>query len=574
MKTTNKVFTCVVFALLAFSLVFVGCSKKEEGAVANNAQQTATKSFDLNVCVASEPQTIDPALNSAVDGAIMAQHFFEGLMKWADSGKPVNDKGNMNYAELVNGQASSYQKVVNDDGTVTYTFKIRPDAKWSDGKAVTANDFVYSWRRLADPNTAADYCYMIDMVKGYAEVNSGEADPSTLAVSAPDASTFEVVLTYDCPYFLEICAFPAAFPVREDVVSAEPDTWTTSNGSKNYITNGPWKMAEWVHDSYIKMVPNEYHYDVANLGPDSITFRLMADSNAMLAGFRSNDLQYINQVPVDETPSLIASGELDIVDYIGTYYVSYQTQAEPFDDWRVRKAFTLTIDSKYIVEQITQSGQVPATGFVPAGVYDANPTGDDFRTVGGDYWEAPLTDEIYQKNCEEARQLLADAGYPNGEGFPVVTYLYNTGDAHKAVGEALQQMWQKALNVTVQLQNQEWNAFLETRKNGDFQVARNGWIADYNDPISFLDMWLTGGGNNDGQYSNPEYDAAIKEAKSSADPAVRMAAMHRAEDIIMGEDWALGPIYFYTNSYMMKENIKGAFYTPLGYYIFGYTYQN
>lgn len=574
MKTTNKVFTCVVFALLAFSLVFVGCSKKEEGAVANNAQQTATKSFDLNVCVASEPQTIDPALNSAVDGAIMAQHFFEGLMKWADSGKPVNDKGNMNYAELVNGQASSYQKVVNDDGTVTYTFKIRPDAKWSDGKAVTANDFVYSWRRLADPNTAADYCYMIDMVKGYAEVNSGEADPSTLAVSAPDASTFEVVLTYDCPYFLEICAFPAAFPVREDVVSAEPDTWTTSNNSKNYITNGPWKMAEWVHDSYIKMVPNEYHYDVANLGPDSITFRLMADSNAMLAGFRSNDLQYINQVPVDETPSLIASGELDIVDYIGTYYVSYQTQAEPFDDWRVRKAFTLAIDSKYMVEQITQSGQVPATGFVPAGVYDANPTGDDFRTVGGDYWEAPLTDEIYQKNCEEARQLLADAGYPNGEGFPVVTYLYNTGDAHKAIGEALQQMWQKALNVTVQLQNQEWNAFLETRKNGDFQVARNGWIADYNDPISFLDMWLTGGGNNDGQYSNPEYDAAIKEAKSSADPAVRMAAMHRAEDIIMGEDWALGPIYFYTNSYMMKENIKGAFYTPLGYYIFGYTYQN
>ncbi len=574
MKTTNKVFTCVVFALLAFSLVFVGCSKKEEVTVANNAQQTATKSFDLNVCVASEPQTIDPALNSAVDGAIMTQHFFEGLMKWADSGKPVNDKGNMNFAELVNGQASSYQKVVNDDGTVTYTFKIRPDAKWSDGKAVTANDFVYSWRRLADPNTAADYCYMIDMVKGYAEVNSGEADPSTLAVSAPDASTFEVVLTYDCPYFLEICAFPAAFPVREDVVSAEPDTWTTSNGSKNYITNGPWKMAEWVHDSYIKMVPNEYHYDVANLGPDSITFRLMADSNAMLAGFRSNDLQYINQVPVDETPSLIASGELDIVDYIGTYYVSYQTQAEPFDDWRVRKAFTLTIDSKYIVEQITQSGQVPATGFVPAGVYDANPTGDDFRTVGGDYWEAPLTDEIYQKNCEEARQLLADAGYPNGEGFPVVTYLYNTGDAHKAVGEALQQMWQKALNVTVQLQNQEWNAFLETRKNGDFQIARNGWIADYNDPISFLDMWLTGGGNNDGQYSNPEYDAAIKEAKSSADPAVRMAAMHRAEDIIMGEDWALGPIYFYTNSYMMKENIKGAFYTPLGYYIFGYTYQN
>jgi oligopeptide transport system substrate-binding protein len=264
---------------------------------------------------------------------------------------------------------------------------------------------------------------------------------------------------------------------------------------------------------------------------------------------------------------------LDIVDYIGTYYVVYQTQKAPFDDWRVRKAFTLAIDSPYIVEQITQSGEVPAAGFVPAGIYDADPAGKDFRTTGGNYWEIPTTDEIYAKNVAEAKALLAEAGYPNGEGFPVVTYLYNTSDAHKAVGEALQQMWQKELGVTVQLQNQEWNAFLENRKNGEYQIARNGWIADYNDPISFLDMWMTGGGNNDAQYSVAEYDAAIAEAKASADPAVRMAAMHKAEDIIMGRDWALGPIYFYTQKYMM-QNIDGAFYTPLGYFVFSYTSKN
>ncbi len=568
MKNLKKTFLVVLGLSLIVGMTFFGCSKQETASVA-----AASDTFDLSVCFASEPQTIDPALNSAVDGAVMLQHFFEGLMKWADSGNPATDKGNMNYAKLVNGQASSYEKTVNADGTVTYTFKIRPDAKWSDGKAVTADDFVFTWQRLASPETAADYCYMIDMVKGYAEVNSGEAEPSTLAVSAPDSSTFQVTITYDCPYFLEVCAFPATFPVRKDVVEADPDTWTTANNSANYISNGPYKLAEWVHDSYIKMVPNEHHYDAANLGPDTITFRLMADQNAMLAGYRSGDLQFIQDMPVDEVAGLLASGELDIVDYIGTYYVVYQTQKAPFDDWRVRKAFTLAIDSPYIVEQITQSGEVPAAGFVPAGIYDADSSGADFRTVGGDYWEIPTTDEIYAKNVAEAKQLLADAGYPNGEGFPVVTYLYNTSDAHKAIGEALQQMWQKELGVTVQLQNQEWNAFLENRKNGEYQIARNGWIADYNDPISFLDMWLTGGGNNDAQYSDAEYDAAIAEAKASADPAVRMAAMHKAEDLIMGRDWALGPIYFYTQKYLMQD-VDGAFYTPLGYFVFSYTSKN
>ena len=230
MKNLKKTFLVVLGLSLIVSMTFFGCSKKEASASVASASDT----FDLSVCFASEPQTIDPALNSAVDGAVMLQHFFEGLMKWADGGNPATDKGNMNYAKLVNGQAASYEKTVNADGTVTYTFKIRPDAKWSDGKAVTADDFVFTWQRLATPETAADYCYMIDMVKGYAEVNSGAADPSTLAVSAPDASTFQVTITYDCPYFLEVCAFPATFPVRKDIVEANLDTWTTANNSANY----------------------------------------------------------------------------------------------------------------------------------------------------------------------------------------------------------------------------------------------------------------------------------------------------------------------------------------------------
>ena len=519
--------------------------------------------FNININVASEPQTIDPALNSAVDGAIMTGHMFEGLYKWANSGELVAGLNDCSLAELVPGQAVSYDKADGENGEVIYTFHLRDGIKWSDGKDVTAGDFVYSWKRLATPETAADYCYMIDMVKGYAEVNEEGADPDTLAVEAPDDKTFVVTLTYDCPYFLEVCAFPAAFPVREDVVSADPDGWT--HNVSTYISNGAYTLTQWDHNSQIIMAKNEYYYDVDALGPDTLTFKLMDDNNAMLTGFNAGELDFIEDMPVDEIPSLLSSGDLRIAPYIGTYYVCYQTEKAPFDNPLVRQAFTLAIDSQYIVENVTQTGQVPATGFVPSGVAGKGP---DFRAEGGDYWTAPTTDEQYAKNVEKAKELLAEAGYPNGEGFPTVTYLYNTSDAHKKVGEALQQQWQTALGVEVKLENQEWAAFLETRKNGEYQIARNGWIADYNDPISFLDMWLTGGGNNDAQYSNPDYDAAIKEAKSTADPDARMAAMHRAEDIIMGQDWALGPIYFYTQKYMLNPEIKGMYYTPLGYFFF------
>lgn len=529
----------------------------------------ADEPFEITLNIASEPQSIDPALNSAVDGAIMINHMFEGLMKWKDSGVEANGSdGTATNAELTYGQAESYEKVENADGTVTYTFTLRDDAKWSDGKPVTAGDFVYSWQRLVNPETAADYNYMIDCVVNANGIMAGEMDPSELAVSAPDDRTFVVTIAAELPYFTELCAFPATFPVRQDIIEAKGDQWTFDTAS--YIGNGAYKMTEWEHNSKIVMEPNAEYYDVANLGPDKITFKLMDDQNAMLSGFRSGELDFIEEAPQAELAGLIASGEMKIVDYIGTYYVCYQTQKAPFDDPRVRKAFTLAIDRTYIVNQVTQSGQVEASGFVPAGIYDAaGASGDDFRTTGGDYYAE--TDADYEANCEEARRLLAEAGYPNGEGFPVVEYLYNTSEAHKAVGEALQFMWEEELGVTVTLNNQEWATFLQTRKNGDYSIARNGWIADYNDPMTFLDMWVTGGGNNDAQYSNPKYDELIRAAKLSTDPAERMDLMHQAEDLLMGEDGVLGPIYFYTQKYMVSDRIDGMFYTPLGYFFFLYT---
>lgn len=514
--------------------------------------------FNLAVCLASEPQAIDPALNSAVDGAIMLNHFFEGLIKWVDDGE-----GN---AMTAPGQAESWEKAENDDGTVTYTLTLRDGVKWSDGKDVTAGDFEYSWKRLANPDTAADYCYMIDMVQGYAAVADGSADPDTLGIKAIDDKTLEIVLSYDCPYFEEIMAFPATFPVRQDIVEGN-DEWTYDVSS--YVSNGPYKMKEWSHNAYILAEKNDNYYDYENLGPDTIRFTLLDDANAILAAYKSGELSFIEELPTDEMANYLASGELTVADYIGTYYVCFNTEDEVFSNPLIRKAFSLAIDRNYIVENVSQAGEVPATGYVPAGVNDAKgPGGDDFRTVGGEYYS--VAEEDYEKNCEEARALLAEAGYPNGEGL-TVEYMYNTNDKHKAIGEALQNMWKEQLGVTVNLSNQDWNVFLESRKQGDYQIARNGWIADYNDPCSFLDMWYTDGGNNDAQYSNPAYDAQIDAAKATANQDERMKAFHTAEDILIKEDSVLAPVYFYTQPYMLAPDIEGMYYTPLGYFFFGYT---
>ena len=563
----KKLLSVVLAVALTCSMV-VGCGSSNNTAKDDKSKASSGDDFNITVNFASEPMTMDPALNSTVDGGIMANHLFEGLMKWSDNGKEIDGTdGTSDGAEITYGQAESYDKEENEDGTVTYTFHLRDGIKWSDGKDVTAGDFEYAWKRLVDPATAADYSYMIDGVVNANEIINGEKDPSELAVKAVDDKTFEVTLTTDLPYFEEICAFPATMPLREDIIEENGDQWTFDPST--YISNGPYKLKEWTHNSQIVMEKNDNYYDYENLGPETITFKLMDDANAMLSGFKSGELDYIQEAPQAELPSLIASGDMKIVDYLGTYYVCFQTQKAPFDNPKVREAFTLAVDRTYIVDKVTQSGQVEAGAYVPSGINDAD--GGDFREEGGDYYKP--TDADYEANCEKARQLLAEAGYPNGEGFPVVEYLYNTNDAHKAVAEALQNMWEQELGVTVTLNNQEWAAFIQTRKDGDYSIARNGWISDYNDPISFLDMWMTGGGNNDAQYSNPEYDNLIKEAKTTSDAAERMKLLHQAEDILVGQDYVVDPLYFYTQKYMLADGIEGMYYCPLGYFFFGYTHQ-
>ena len=545
-------------------------------APADNAPEATTQGT-ITVCIASEPDTVDPQLNTSVDGAMMIHHMFEGLNKFEDDGH--------SNAIIAPGQAESYDRVTNADGTITYTFHLRDGIYWSDGQPVTANDFLFGLQRLVDPATAADYSYMVDGVIVNAHeiltmLNADEYEaapdgqkppaiyakqPSDLAVAVVDEKTLTIITVNECPYFDELLAFPALFPTRKDLVETYGDQWATDPST--YVGNGPYKMTAWDHNSFIEASKNEHYYNLAGQIPEHIKFMLMDDQNAMLTAFKNGQLDFVNSAPIDETPQLLASGELKVNPYIGTYYVSYQVQKAPFDDERVREAFTLAIDRNHIVDNITRTGQVPATGFVPSGINDADPSGPDFRARGGSWYGVDRGD--YVANCNRARDLLAEAGYPGGQGFPAVEYLYNTNDNHKAIAEALQGDWERELGVTVTLSNQDWAVFLQTRKQGNYQIARNGWIADYNDPISFLDMWVSNSGNNDAQYVNPAFDAKIFESRQATDPDTRMSILHDAEKI-MEDDFMLGPIYFYTSMYLLNSDLSGLYYTPLGYYFFNH----
>ena len=517
----------ILSLLLLISMLFTACGQ-------------ADVTDMLTVCVGPNPDTIDPALNSAVDGATLIIHGFEGLMTLDKNGVPIP------------GQAKSYD--VSEDGKV-YTFHLRDNLKWSDGKPLKASDFVYSWNRAISPDTAADYEYMYDIIDGY--------ESGTLNVTAPDDKTLVVTLVSPVPYFLEITAFPTFSPVRQDLIEANGDSWAVD--PKTYIGNGPYKMTEWVPGSHMMYERNKNYWDYKNLGANKLKFVLMEDDVAILNAFKNEEILLADQMPQDEIDAWREKPEFNLAGQLGTYYISFNVKKAPLDNPLVRKALTLAIDRDFIVKNIGKSGQQPAGAFVSTGLTDSDPT-KEFREVGGDYFDQ--TAAANEANLAEAKKLLADAGFPDGKGIPNIEYLYNEGTGHQAIGEALQDMWKK-IGVNVSLVSQEWNTFLNTRKNGEYFIARNGWLCDYNDPISMLDMWVTGGGNNDAQWSNTKYDDLISKIKTSTDPVERFKMMHEAEDIIF-EESMLSPIYYYVDLYLLNKKVEGFWSSPLGYKYFMY----
>ena len=552
----------------------------------------------IAVCLSSEPDTIDPALNSAVDGATLVSHLFSGLAKWGQ-----DENGAL--VLVADAAVELPEGVLNEDGTVTYTYTLKDGLKWSDGKDLTAADFVFAWKRAASEELAADYGYMFEVVKGY---------PNDLAVEATDAKTIVITLNNAVAYWNELLAFPTYFPVREDVVADE--AWATD--AATYVCNGAYTISNWEHNSVIVLSKNENYHDADSILMEEIQFYLSDDANNMLTNFKNGSWLLIDDVPTNEIAALKIEypEEFVVAGQIGTYYVCWNVNEDllPADSGltgaeaeaakaEIRNAIGLLYDRNYIVEEIGQAGQVPASSFVPMGMTDAD--GSEFYKNAGTSDEFDgyynVSAEAYEDNWAAAIETLKkyytfDEATQQFTNFPTLTYLYNTSEAHKAIGEYLAATV-ASVGITMNLENQEWNTFLNTRKNGDYSVARNGWLADYNDPICFLDMWVTASGNNDVQFGKgahaelamydldltalgydvkvedgtwaETYDVVISLIKTCTDNDTRYALMHVAEDMLMSTG-CIVPLYFYTDIYMIDDSVEGFFANPLGYKYFMY----
>ena len=562
-----KKMALVLAAVMASGMILSGCGSSSDNTATTAAEGSTTAAsadgetaapatetaggLDLSVQVGPDPETIDPALNSAIDGANVIIHAFETLLT-------VDENG-----EVVPGQAESYE--VSEDG-LTYTFHLRDGLKWSDGSDLTAEDFVYGWKRLADPNTAAPYAFdMLGYVKGYDEAAAGNID--ALGVSAPDAQTFVVELSVPCVYFSKLVTHASMVPIQKATIEANGDQWTLT--PETYVSNGPMKMSEWVPGSHITFVKNENYWNADAVTLNSLKFVLMEDANAAYSAYQTGEVSLIKTVPTEEIPNLEQTEDFHVEPIMGTYYISFQTEKEPFNDPNVRKALSLAIDREYVANTVMQGTYSPAENFVGPGISDAE-LGSSFEDVtrennGGNFFHL----DNYEADVEQAKQLLADAGYPNGEGFPTVEYMTNDDSYHVPIAEYLQSCWKENLGINMEIKVVEWSSFTPTRRSGDFQIARNGWVYDYDDPSNMLNLFVSTSGNNDGNYNNPEYDALIDQANSTADVAEHYSLLHEAENMLLN-DAAMAPLAYYNDFWLQKPELQNVYHSAYGYWYFMY----
>lgn len=559
----KKALSLLLAACMVFGLAACGSSETPEASTDNTTTSTSTSTEtnqaadaattvstgdkELAVQIGPDPETIDPALNSAVDGGNMLLHSHECLLIVDQDGK------------LQPGQAESYE--VSEDG-LTWTFHLREGLKWSDGSDLTANDFVYSWKRVCDPMVAAPYAEtVLGMVKGYEDAIGGNLD--ALAVTAPDDLTLVVELNAPCSYFGSLAAFATLSPVQQATVEANGDAWATA--PETYISNGPFYMTEWVPGSHITFSKNPYYWNADAIKLDRLKFVLMEDSNAAYSAYQTGEVLMIKDVPTEEIPSLEGNSDFYVDPIIGTYYVSLNIQRAPFDNADVRKALSLAVDREYVASTLMQGTYSAASNFMGPGWIDTDGTEFMANANGGN----PYIDTTnHEANLEEAKQLLADAGYPDGEGFPTITYTTNDAGYHKVVAEYLQQAWAE-LGIDLQVNIVEWSSFTPMRRNGEFDAARNGWVGDYSDPSNMIELFYTTNGNNDGKFSNADFDAAIELSRTTLDAAERSKALHTAEDILMEEAGCI-PIAYYNDFWLQSEKITGSWHSACGYWYFMY----
>ena len=544
----KKLCAVVLAATLATSL-FIGCGDSSSNSGSSSSNQQLV--FNLG----EDPETMDPTLNNSSGAGTMILNAFEGLMVLDENDQPVE------------GTAESME--VSEDGLV-YTFKIREDAKWSDGEAVTADNFKYSWLRALNKETAAEYAYQLFYIKNAEKFYNGEATAEEVGINVIDEKTLEVTLETPTAYFPQLLAFTTYVPLREDIVSANPEGWATN--PETYVSNGPFKLVQWDMKDQLVFEKNENYWDKDSVKLESLTFKLVTDDTTAYSELKAGNFDMVNSVPTNEIEPGIEEGLVHVNPKLGNYYFAInvgkqdtlsEDVKEVLNNKLVRQALNLAIDRQEIIDNVGKAEQIPAYSFVPQGITDEN--GNDFASK--EYYDP----SDMEGNIAKAKELLKEAGYENGNGIPTIELMYNSEGAHKDICQIIQQNWEE-IGVNVELTNQEWAVFLNTRQQGDYQIARHGWIGDYIDPMTFLDLWATGGGNNDCGFSNARYDELIAAAKVETDSAKRLEMLREAEDILMDEMPIL-PIYYYTTVTAANENVKGVRISTLGKISFKYAYK-
>ena len=524
--------------LLALVLVVSACSGSTgSDEKDDNAAEKEEGPKVLNLNNTSEPGSLHPALAQGTHESWILEHSFEGLISKDENGN------------IVPGMAESWEP--SEDG-LTWTFTLKDDVKWSNGDPVTAHDFEYAWKYALAPETAATYAYQLYYLAGGEDYNSGKGSADDVGVKATDDTTLVVTLTSPTPYFLDLTSFYAYYPVNKAVQEANPD-WAKS--ADNYVSNGAFVMTEWKNKESIKLEKNKNYYDADKVKLDEVNLVMIDDDTTAYQMYQTGELDLLYPITPDVQGTLLGSDdpEFEIAPDLSVYYYNLNSDVKPFNNAKVRKALSMSIDRQSLVDNVSQGGQTPAFGVIPAGIND----------VSGDFNENSGT--LFEENVEEAKKLLAEGLAEEGmSSLPEFTILFNTSDAHKAIAEAVQAMWKENLAVDVTLENVEFQVKLDREKAGDYQISRAGWVGDYVDPMTFLDLWVTDGAYNDARYSNPEYDALIDAAKKEMDPAKRSEQMHKAEEVLIN-DMPIIPIYFYTKPFLTKEYVTGI-YTPINSY--------
>ena len=534
----------IILLTALFLLVFVSCENNQESKNLNSFADG-----EIAITLGGEPRTLDPTLNSLSFGSVYMIHFFEGLTK-KDSADNV-----------VAGMAESWD--ISADG-LKYTFHLRTNAKWSDGKSVIASDFEYAIKRAANPKTAATYSHMLNVIKNASLVISGNAEVDDLQVKALDDYTLEIILENPAPYFLEYISVSSPyFPVRKDIVEEFGDEW--SRKPETYIVNGPYIMTERKTDEKIVMEVNPNYYAKDEIIAKKITVLIMDDSNTALAAMKNGSLQFsVIEAPMGEIPSLIKENYILQEPAYGIYFLEINSKKGVLTNKNIRRALSLAFDRNYIISNVIKMNQIPAGAFVATGMKDYD--GKDFRENGGNYIDI----NNYQKNVEEAKRLFAEAGYPNGEGFPVLE-VRSTPGYFTVICEAIQEMYKNNLGIDILIKSEEYNATYQAMVQKDYDLARTGWTSDFSDPMAMLNFFSKSSAVNHTGFESEEFNNLLEFAAKTQNEKDRMAALHKAEDILF-DYMPVIPIIYRMDPFMISPKLKGTIFNPLGRYRFNYAY--